>query len=150
MTARCCGTATYSPRSAGAAMIAGVDCRRPRPARNPRATDLGGTVDADQICQVHSATPTYTIDMSFPLDYPDQQALTDFLTQDRDEFVDWIAKIRPGERNRPYVHDVEREDVPLGNADLRHPEPGARTSTTTPALPMRPPGHLISRRSTTT
>ena len=49
--------------------------------------DLGGTVDPNQICHVHSATATYTIDFGFPVDYPDQQPLADYLTQQRDGFV---------------------------------------------------------------
>ena len=67
---------------------------------------LGGTVDANQICQVHSTTPTYTIDMTVPLDYPDQQAVFDYLTQDRADFLDWIAKFGGDGRSRPYMHDV--------------------------------------------
>ena len=42
--------------------------------------DLGGTVGGDQICHGHAANSTYTLDFSFPVDYPDQQALTDYLT----------------------------------------------------------------------
>jgi hypothetical protein len=48
---------------------------------------LGGTVDPTQICHVHSATATYTIDFGFPVDYPDQQPLADYLTQQRDGFI---------------------------------------------------------------
>ncbi len=88
-----------------AAVIAGV-AGLPTASAQSACDGLGGTVDTDQICQVHSATPTYTIDMSFPLDYPDQQALTGFLTQDRDDFVNWIADTRADGRNRPYLHDV--------------------------------------------
>jgi hypothetical protein len=68
--------------------------------------DLGGTVDANQICQVHNSTPTYTVDMSFPLDYPDQQAVSNYLTQGRADFLDWIAKFAPAGRKWPYTHDV--------------------------------------------
>jgi hypothetical protein len=67
-------------------------------------TDLGGTVDANQTCRVHTETPTYTIDMSYPLDYPDQQALSDFLKDDRDDFVDFMAQTRP--RDWPHEHDL--------------------------------------------
>ena len=90
---------------AGAAMIAGVTVL-PTASAQSACDALGGKVDADPICQVHSATPTYTIDMSFPLDYPDQQAMADFLTQDRDGFLDWIAKFGGQSRNRQYMHDV--------------------------------------------
>jgi hypothetical protein len=58
--------------------------------------DLGGTVDTDQICQVHVVGPGYTIDFSFPVDYPDQQAVTDYLTHERDQFVSYAAQIPPG------------------------------------------------------
>ena len=67
---------------------------------------LGGTVDSEQVCQVHTTTSAYTMDMSIPLDYPDQQAVFDYLTQDRADFVDWIAEFGPQGRNRPYMHDV--------------------------------------------
>jgi hypothetical protein len=65
--------------------------------------DLGGTVDRDQICHVHSATASYQIDFSFPVDYPDQQPLTDFLTQQRDQFVDYAKKYPRGDRPMPYA-----------------------------------------------
>jgi len=91
-------------RFAGAAVIA---IASPAAASAQSSCDgLGGTVDADQVCQVHSTSPTYTIDMSIPLDYPDQQAVFDYLTQDRADFVDWIANEDGAGRNRPYMHDV--------------------------------------------
>ena len=57
--------------------------------------DLRGTVDPDQICHVHSATSSYTIDFRFPVSYPDQQALTDFLTHERDQEADYAAQFPP-------------------------------------------------------
>ena len=69
-------------------------------------TDLGGTVGADQTCQVHSTTDMYTFDLAVPLDYPDQQAVFDYLKQDRADFVDWFAKFGKQGRERPYMHDV--------------------------------------------
>jgi|EndMetStandDraft_2_1072991.scaffolds.fasta_scaffold08581_3 uncharacterized protein DUF3298 len=99
---------------AGAAVIATAS---PATASAQSACDgLGGKVDADQICQVHSATPAYAIDMSIPLDYPDQQAVTDYLTQDRADFLDWIAKFAPGGRNRPYMHDVTAKTYRSGTS----------------------------------
>jgi len=70
----------------------------------PGCVDFGGTVAADQTCRVHTETSTYTIDMSYPLNYPDQQALGDFLRGDRDEFVDFIVQTRP--RDWPYEHEL--------------------------------------------
>jgi Protein of unknown function (DUF3298) len=67
--------------------------------------DLGGTVGHDQICRVHAANSTYTLDMSFPNDYPDQAALTAYLTQARDGFVN-VAEM-PGSYNLPYQLDAK-------------------------------------------
>jgi hypothetical protein len=64
-------------------------------------TGLGGTVSADGICRVVSESETYAIDMSYPLGYPDQQTLTDFLRQHRDAFVDFVATI-PHDRTYDY------------------------------------------------
>lgn len=68
-------------------------------------TDLGGAVGPDGICRVHAANPTYTLDMSFPTDYPDQGALTAYLTQSRDGFVN-VAQM-PGSWNLPYQLDAK-------------------------------------------
>jgi Protein of unknown function (DUF3298) len=67
--------------------------------------ELGGTVDADQICHAHAANHTYLIDFAFPVDYPDQQALTDYLIQTRDGFIN--VSETPGSRNLPYVLDAK-------------------------------------------
>jgi hypothetical protein len=78
---------------------------------------LGGTVGSDQICHVRSATATYTLEMSFPLDYPDQKALTDVLMQDRDSFVDWVATSGPDGRGRRYEHVVTAKTYRSGTPD---------------------------------
>jgi hypothetical protein len=57
--------------------------------------DLSGTVDPDQICHVHSTGSSYNVDFNFPVGYPDQQALTDYLTQDRDRFVSYVTQLPP-------------------------------------------------------
>jgi hypothetical protein len=75
-------------------------------AAEPACADLGGTVGPDQICHVHSEAEHYTFDISFPVDYPDQQALSAYLTQDRDGFLSWIDKYGQPWRNRPYLHNV--------------------------------------------
>lgn len=67
--------------------------------------DLGGAVGPDGVCTVHTANPTYTLDMSFPNDYPDQQALTAYLTQTRDGFVN-VSQM-PGSWNLPYQLDAK-------------------------------------------
>jgi Protein of unknown function (DUF3298) len=110
-----CGTSTTAhqpisdPASATtSASASAAATASPAPAAGAQSAcaGLGGTVDANQICQVHSTTSNYTIDMSFPLDYPDQKAVIDYLTQDRADFVDWFTKFVPDGRNRPYEHVV--------------------------------------------
>lgn len=73
---------------------------------------LGGTVESRQMCQVRASNPTYTLNMSFPVDYPDQRALTDYLTQNRDGFVN-VAQT-PGTRETPYQMDVTSEQYRSG------------------------------------
>jgi hypothetical protein len=85
--------------------IAGV-AMAPTASAQTACADLGGTVDTDQICQVHSTTSDYTFDMSLPLDYPDQQAVIDYLKQDRADFIDWITKFGKDGRGRPLMHAV--------------------------------------------
>jgi hypothetical protein len=68
----------------------------------PVCADLRGTVDPDQICHVHNAGSSYTLDLSFPVDYPDQQPLTDFLTQTRDAWADRAQAYPPRDRP-PYL-----------------------------------------------
>jgi hypothetical protein len=80
--------------------------------------ELNGTVGPDQICHVHSATSAYTIDMSFPLDYPDMRAVTDFLKHDRDDFLDWVARFGPTDRRgRPYLYDVTADTYRSGSPE---------------------------------
>ena len=62
------------------------------------------------------ANSTYTLDITFPNDYPDQQALTAYLTQARDGFVN-VSEM-PGSYNLPYELDAKgtgyRTDSPTG------------------------------------
>ncbi|MGY1990595.1 esterase [Mycolicibacterium fortuitum] len=66
--------------------------------------DLGGTVDSDQVCQVHTANASYALDYRFPVNYPDQQAVAAYLIQTRDGFVN--VSDMPGSRDQPYVLDA--------------------------------------------
>lgn len=67
---------------------------------------LGGTVTAD-VCRVDGAAPGYTLDLRFPVDYPDQQAIVDYLDQTRTGFLNVAAT--PETRGRPYELDVTAE-----------------------------------------
>ncbi len=99
--------------------------------------DLGGTVGPDQICQIHSATATYKIDFSFPVDYPDQEPVTDYLTQQRDAFIrfsqlpgaqDWPAPyqlIARGQTYRSGTPDFGTESLVLRMGQDAQPHPVA-------------------------
>ena len=66
--------------------------------------DLGGVVDADQVCRVHAEGPTYQLDFTFPNDYPDPAPVVAYLTQIRDGFVN-VAGM-PDSFNLPYELDA--------------------------------------------
>ncbi len=106
-------------------------------------SDLGGTVDTSQICQVQSAASSYKIHFKFPVDYPDQQPVADYLTQERDGFIKF-SSCRPPRLSADHTSWWPKEQ----RTDRRPPVPKAwccgwpRTRN-----PTRWPG---TRRSTTT
>lgn len=70
-------------------------------------TALGGVVEAGEICRVQASDPAYTMDMTFPLGYPDEQAIVDYLSQTRAGFVNIAGT--PDSRNLPYQMEVAAE-----------------------------------------
>jgi len=64
---------------------------------------FGGVVQRDN-CRVRASTAEYTIDMTFPLNYPDEQALFEYLTETRDGFVN--VGQTPDARNIPHEMDI--------------------------------------------
>jgi hypothetical protein len=56
--------------------------------------NLGGTVGPDHTCHARTVTSGYTLDLSFPTTYPDQQPLTEYLIKTRDGFADF-AQLPP-------------------------------------------------------
>lgn len=68
---------------------------------------LGGVVDATHVCTVRVTNPTYMLDLTFPVDYPDQVALTDYITRTRDGFVN-VAQ-NSGARSQPYQLEATGE-----------------------------------------
>ena len=48
--------------------------------------------------------PAYTLDIAYPVDYPDEQAVVDYVKQTRDGFLN-VAKM-PGSRDMPYEMDT--------------------------------------------
>ncbi|MDD4868418.1 MAG: RsiV family protein [Mycobacterium sp.] len=73
---------------------------------------LGGVIEAGQMCYVHAASRNYILNMTFPADYPDEQALTDYLTKNRDGFVN-VAQ-SSGSRDQPYQLDATSEQHASG------------------------------------
>ena len=97
---------------AAAVLAAAVLPSWPAAAAPPTCDSLGGTVDAAQMCHVHATGPRYTLDMTFPTDYPDEQALTDYITQNRDGFVN-VAQ-GSGPRDQPYQMAATTEQHTAG------------------------------------
>lgn len=73
---------------------------------------MGGTMEADNVCHVHTTASGYTMDLRFPTDYADEQAVLDYLTQNRDGFTN-VAQT-PAVRNVPYEMDVTTQSFRSG------------------------------------
>ena len=69
---------------------------------------LGGVVQSGN-CRVQASDPAYTMDMTFPLGYPDEQAILDYLSQTREGFIN-VAKT-PEARDHPMEMAVTAESM---------------------------------------
>ncbi len=69
----------------------------------PKCADLSGVL-VGQTCQIRATDPAYTLSIDYPIDYPDQVAVTDYIKQTRDGFLN-VAKM-PGPRDMPYEMDT--------------------------------------------
>ena len=101
--------------NAAAALAAGLTLVWPGAVASaqPQCSDLGGAADGTT-CKIHAGTDVYTIDIRYPLDYPDLQALTDYLAQTRAGFVN--ASQMPGSGNVPYQLAIEADSYHSGRA----------------------------------
>jgi hypothetical protein len=70
----------------------------------PKCTDLGGVVDANQICQIQASDPGYSLTISYPVGYPDVQPVFDYVKETRDGFLN-VART-PDSRSMPYELDT--------------------------------------------
>jgi uncharacterized protein DUF3298 len=61
---------------------------------------LGGTVGPTDYCGVSVKKPSYTMDLTFPVDFPDQAAVDGYVKKTRDEFL--AAAEDPNAWNGPY------------------------------------------------
>ncbi len=84
----------------------------PTTAAASACTELEGTVGDANLCTVHTETPNYTIDMSFPVDYPDQRAVADVLTEQRDQFIALVDE--PPVRDVPKALDITSQTYRSG------------------------------------
>jgi hypothetical protein len=74
--------------------------------------ELGGNVQSGNVCHVYADTSAYTLDLRFGTDYPDEQPVTDYLTENRDRIVN--AAQMPGARNLPYMMSVTSQTYTSG------------------------------------
>jgi Protein of unknown function (DUF4232) len=103
-----------------AVIAAAVGCGtsgKPTAAAPSVCTELGGALGPDQLCKVHASAADYTLDMSFPVDYPEQQAVADYLKRNRDDFVDYVKKYPPTGRPAPYSLGVKGETYRSGTSE---------------------------------
>ncbi|BBX83263.1 esterase [Mycolicibacterium aubagnense] len=69
-----------------------------------KCSDLGGVIDGSRMCQIRDTSRGYALNISYPIDYPDQQAVVDYITQTRDGYVN-VAKM-PGPHETSYELDT--------------------------------------------
>jgi hypothetical protein len=98
-----------------AAVVAATTFSAPAAAQPTSCADLGGVVQKDQTCRIENKTATYELDVTYPLDYPDQQAVTDYVKQDKDDFLNFVKTLPP--RDFPYGHAVHPHSYRSGTAD---------------------------------
>lgn len=70
----------------------------------PKCEDVGATAGPGFTCQIQQTDPAYTLNISFPSDYPDQKAVVEYIKQTRDGFLN-VAKT-PDYRPMPYELDT--------------------------------------------
>jgi hypothetical protein len=98
----------------------GVASAAPPVPAAPKCGDLSGVVDANQICQISATDPGYSMNISYPIDYPDAQAVFDYVKETRDGFLN-VAKT-PDFRAMPY--ELETTEAEFNSAV---PPPGTQS-----------------------
>jgi hypothetical protein len=118
-----------APASASAAATAPSGQPSPAAGAQSACADLGGTVDPDQICYVHSSSSSFTLNFSFPVSFPDQQALTDYLTHERDQEVDYAAQFPPAPDRISWSDAPGRYDFAATGTAYRSGTPASGTQS---------------------
>ncbi len=75
---------------------------------------VGGNIQSGNVCHLLDVTPDYVIDLRFGTDYPDDQAVGAYLTQERDRVIG-LAKV-PGAQMLPYGMNVTSKSYRSGQA----------------------------------
>jgi hypothetical protein len=89
-----CGTSSTPVATTSASPTATTSASAASPSA-PACADIGGTVvQPDHICRVDSETSHYKLDFEVPFDYPDRPALTDYVKERRDGFIEWVASLQ--------------------------------------------------------
>jgi Protein of unknown function (DUF3298) len=83
--------------------LSGVGAAAPALAAPPKCSDLNGIL-VGQNCLIQDGDAGYSLRISYPANYPDVQAVFDWVKQTRDGFVN-VAK-NPDSRMMPYQLDV--------------------------------------------
>jgi hypothetical protein len=65
-----------------------------------------GPASADAEYHEHNETTQYTIDITYPLDYPDQKTVSDYVAADRADFLDWVDRFGDEGPVMPYIYGV--------------------------------------------
>jgi hypothetical protein len=66
-----------------------------------------GPAAADSTYHEHNETVRYTIDITYPLDYPDRKTVSKFVSADRAQFLDWVGEVGSAMPSRRYSYAVE-------------------------------------------
>ena len=93
----------------------------PRGAGVGRAAEVRGpqrSVSSGRLCQIQEGDPAYTLSIAYPVDYPDVQAVFDYVKQTRDGFIN-VAKM-PDSRSMPYQLEAPGDRVQLGGPAAGH------------------------------
>jgi hypothetical protein len=90
--------------SAVAVAVLGWTGIGPASAAPPTCGDLGGVVDGTQTCHIKADDPGYSLDISYPVDYPDVAPVFDYVKQTRDGFLNVAKSGAP--RDMPYELDT--------------------------------------------
>lgn len=97
-------TVAVSVLAAAATALSGLVGAATASAAPPKCEDVGATPGPGFTCQIQQTDPAYTLNITFPSDFPDQKAVIDYVKQTRDGFLN-VAKM-PDSRGMPYELDT--------------------------------------------